>query len=347
MFHQIGGIIREGDTVIFGLGCFKLLKATMRHGTVLQTKYGAIRHSDFINKLKYGCKYNCARGYVHALSPTPELWTASLLHRTQIIYTPDVSLIVYHLDMRPGSKVIEAGTGSGSLSHAIIRTVAPTGHLYTFDFHEQRSRIAEQEFREHNYPEEVVSCHHRDVCADGFVIDGDNSFKVDAVFLDLPSPWKAIGHAVGKLVPGGKVCVFSPCIEQIQQTAQVMREKGFAYVRTLECIQQRYTVKDFRAPDVPLSKAAYAHSREVSAAVGAKGGRNRGGDQEEAFEEEENAPEENNSEAEDETKVEATNPLTSNGKSASIQQCFFPLTPTPGHTGYLLFGTLFQSLPDQ
>ena len=41
------------------------------------------------------------------------------------------------------------GTGSGSLSHALIRTIAPTGHLHTFEFHEQRSQIARDEFKEH------------------------------------------------------------------------------------------------------------------------------------------------------------------------------------------------------
>ena len=33
------------------------------------------------------------------------------------------------------------GTGSGSLSHAIVRTIAPAGHLYTYDFHEQRTEL--------------------------------------------------------------------------------------------------------------------------------------------------------------------------------------------------------------
>jgi tRNA A58 N-methylase Trm61 len=38
------------------------------------------------------------------------------------------------------------GTGSASLSHALIRTIYPTGHLHTFEFHQQRSETARKEF---------------------------------------------------------------------------------------------------------------------------------------------------------------------------------------------------------
>ena len=65
MFHNSGGVIKEGDTVIFTLGAFKLLKTGMRSGCVLQTKYGAIRHNDFIDKLPFGTVYNCAKGFIH------------------------------------------------------------------------------------------------------------------------------------------------------------------------------------------------------------------------------------------------------------------------------------------
>ena len=62
-------------------------------------------------------------GFLHILAPTPERWTTSLPHRTQIVYTPDYSYILHRLRVRPGSVVIEAGSGSGSFTHAAARSV--------------------------------------------------------------------------------------------------------------------------------------------------------------------------------------------------------------------------------
>ena len=76
------------------------------------------------------------------------------------------------------------------MSHAILRTIAPHGHLHTFDFHSQRVEIVKKEFIQHGFGE-LVTVKHRDVCADGFELTN----VADAVFLDLPSPWDAIPHA--------------------------------------------------------------------------------------------------------------------------------------------------------
>lgn len=60
---------------------------------------------------------------------------------------------------------------------------------------------------------------YRDVCArreagGGFGEELDG--KADAVFLDLPEPWLAVGHAKRALKAGRKVCAYSPCIEQVK-----------------------------------------------------------------------------------------------------------------------------------
>ncbi|XP_040415587.1 tRNA (adenine(58)-N(1))-methyltransferase catalytic subunit TRMT61A isoform X4 [Cygnus olor] len=211
-FIEYGDTIKDGDTAIVFLGHESMFPVKVQHGTVTQTKYGVIRHSmDLIGK-KYGSKVTCSKGgWVFILHPTPELWTMNLPHRTQILYSTDISIITMMLELKPGSIVCESGTGSGSLSHALIRTVAPTGHLYTVEFHQQRAEKAREEFREHGV-EHLVTVTNQDVCKNGFGV----SNIADAVFLDIPSPWEAIGHAKaalkaeGSLGKSGAAISFSP-----------------------------------------------------------------------------------------------------------------------------------------
>lgn len=58
----------------------------------------------------------------HVLQPILELFTNSLPHRTQIVYTPDSSNFMQIMNCNPfKSKVNEASTGSGSFSHVFCK----------------------------------------------------------------------------------------------------------------------------------------------------------------------------------------------------------------------------------
>ena len=154
--------------------------------------------------LAYGSKIWSVnrKGFTHLLRPTPELWTLALPHRTQILYMPDIAFITQHLDVRPGATVVEAGTGSGSFSHAVARSVGAEGIVHSFEFHPDRHAQARSvadfdepthwrraEFQKHGLTQ--IRAQHRDVCKAGFDLDG----TADAVFLDLPAPWTAVEHA--------------------------------------------------------------------------------------------------------------------------------------------------------
>jgi tRNA A58 N-methylase Trm61 len=154
------------------------------------------------------------RGWVQLLAPTPELWTLVLRHRTQILYIADISLVVSHLDLRPGAVVLESGTGSASLTHSLARAVAPHGRVRSFEFHELRAKEAAAELARNGLPPILASVELRNVEELGFPAE-ELEGAVDGVFLDLPGPWKVVPSAARCLKPDGRFCSFSPCIEQV------------------------------------------------------------------------------------------------------------------------------------
>ena len=202
-------------------------------------------------------------GFIHVLQPTPEGWTSSLDHRTQVVYTPDYSYILQRLRVRPGSRIIEAGAGSGSFTHAAARAIfngyphfgSPAnkkrkfGQVYSFEYHEPRVETLKQELQDHGL-DEVVHLTHRDVCNDGFMLSAqDTSPNADAVFLDLPAPWLALKHLNrspnSPLNPDAAVhiCTFSPCIEQVMATVTEMRKSGWTDISMSEIQNRRIDVR--------------------------------------------------------------------------------------------------------
>jgi tRNA (adenine57-N1/adenine58-N1)-methyltransferase catalytic subunit len=88
------------------------------------SRYGAFPHNTMIGK-PFGAKLHARnnKGFLYLLRPTPSLWTLSLPHRTQILYLPDIAFIISKLGITPGARVIESGTGSGSMTHALAKAV--------------------------------------------------------------------------------------------------------------------------------------------------------------------------------------------------------------------------------
>lgn len=56
---------------------------------------------------------------------------------------PDIAYITMRLGIRVGGKVVEAGTGSGSMTHALARTVGTRGTVNSFEYHRMRYEKAE------------------------------------------------------------------------------------------------------------------------------------------------------------------------------------------------------------
>ncbi|PGH09418.1 hypothetical protein AJ80_07693 [Polytolypa hystricis UAMH7299] len=213
-------------------------------------------------------------GFIHLLPPTPESWTSSLPHRTQVVYTPDYSYILHRLRVRPGSTIIEAGAGSGSFTHAAARAVFSgypsdshipkkrrLGKVCSFEFHAQRAEKVKEEIRDHGL-EGIVEVNHRDVYNGGFLLrrsasDDDDEPKsphANAIFLDLPAPWLALDHLVRSPAADGSespldpsspvyICTFSPCLEQVEKTVSALRRHNWLNIEMVEVAHRRLEVR--------------------------------------------------------------------------------------------------------
>lgn len=244
MFLDTKKVIEDGDLVIIWVSRTMIKPTWMKSGETVQTKFGPFRHDDIIGQ-RFGTQLPSltGKGFVHVIAPTPEIWGISLPHRTQIVYSPDASYIVHRLNIRPGSQVIEAGTGSAALTHALARTTNGLGgRVWTYEYHLDRFQQASEEFEQHKLLD-VVYPTHRNVCEEGFQITGQKPMAT-AVFLDLPAPWLAIPFLMEDgIVDRSKVvqiCCFSPCIEQVAKTVEVLTENGFRSIEMVENQARRW-----------------------------------------------------------------------------------------------------------
>ncbi|KAI8541457.1 hypothetical protein RHMOL_Rhmol08G0062200 [Rhododendron molle] len=264
--------ITDGDLVIVYERHDTMKAVKVCENSVLQNRFGVFKHSDWIGR-PFGSKVLSDKGgFVYLLAPTPELWTLVLSHRTQILYIADISLVIMYLEVVPGCLVLESGTGSGSLTTSLARAVAPTGHVYTFDFHEQRAVSAREDF-ERTGLSSLVTVGVRDIQGDGF--PDDFCGKADSVFLDLPQPWLAIPSAGKMLKQDGILCSFSPCIEQVSRSCETLRA-NFTDIRTFEVLLRPYEVKEGKMESCQADKRGSIGSlsrkrRQRSSEVGSNG----------------------------------------------------------------------------
>lgn len=235
-------LIEENDFVIFFISPESLSTVQVTRDNVINNRLGHFRLEKAIGRpFGHLLTSECGKRKVALLRPTPELWTRSLPHRTQILYSADISLIIQFLRIQEGSVVIESGTGSGSMTHALSKAVGSTGKVYTFEYHAGRAEQAKQEFFAHNLDNVVL--HHMDVCKQGFT----QGLNADSIFLDLPEPWAVIPFLKQSIKDSRgtvRICCFSPCIEQVQKTCKELRQNGWNDIEIYETLLRNVEVID-------------------------------------------------------------------------------------------------------
>lgn len=250
------GRINYGDLVILYEGGDSVKYFTLEKGKDFQNKFGRFKHDDMYNQYFGKRIYNTKKDkFVTILSFVPNIWERCINKMTQILFNPDISLIMTLLNISQSSIIYESGTGSGCLS-TNMSSMFSQGHLYTFEFNKERAEKLQQIFKVLKL-EKSVTVTHRDVVANGFELEEKDLVKpshklCDGMFIDLPNPWMAIKHCKKVLKNGANFVSFSPCIEQISETMKAMKENGFINIRMFECIYRTYAYAKTAKVQVPI-----------------------------------------------------------------------------------------------
>ncbi|MDE7169566.1 MAG: tRNA (adenine-N1)-methyltransferase, partial [Mucispirillum sp.] len=169
--------------------------------------------------------------------PTYMDFVMNIKRQAQIIYPKDAAAMLMWCDIAPNQHILESGIGQGALSLALLRALAGTGSLTSYeiraDFAEQSAKFIKQfmGYSPENHNIEVRSIY------DG--IDG----VYDRVLLDLPEPWQVVPHLKNSLKNGGLIVAYLPTILQVKSYVDALKVSGlFSDIETAEFTRRPWKV---------------------------------------------------------------------------------------------------------
>jgi tRNA (adenine57-N1/adenine58-N1)-methyltransferase catalytic subunit len=147
----------------------------------------------------------------------------------QAMTLKDMGLAIAYSGIRSGSRVLEAGTGSGLFTMYLAHIVHPET-VTTYEVREDHAAIAEKNLRKYGIQNVMLKIKD--------IYGGVEGQGFDAVFLDLAEPWMALEHAGGALRNGGTLVSYSPSINQSRQLAEKLGDMWLH--ETFECILRHW-----------------------------------------------------------------------------------------------------------
>ena len=203
-------------------------------GQQLHTHRGFIRHDDVIGQ-PFGSFVKTQLGQRFLLlQPSTFDFVMHVKRISQIIYPKEIGYILLRLNIVPGARVVEAGTGSGALTLALSRFVQPNGRVYSYEERDDMFALARKNL-DRGGVLDVVELKQRDIRA------GFDERGVDALFLDVREPWLFIAQAHAALKSGGFFGSLVPTANQVSDLLQEMETAGgWADIEVIEILMRKY-----------------------------------------------------------------------------------------------------------
>jgi tRNA (adenine57-N1/adenine58-N1)-methyltransferase len=197
-------------------------------GKEFHTHKGFIKIDDIIG-LPQGSEVKSSLGETFwVLKPTTHDFIMHSARRTQIMYPKDIGLIILKLSLSSGKKVLEIGTGSGAMTVAAATAVKPDGHVHTYEARDEFADMAERNLRRASVAD-YVTVHRSDA---NIGLEGEG---FDAAIIDVGDPWPLLPLVHKALSGGAPLVSFSPTMNQVERTTELLGKLGFVNAHTLEC----------------------------------------------------------------------------------------------------------------
>lgn len=245
-------VAKNGDLIqLVGLR-HKSFIFTLIEGGEFQSHRGVIKHDNLIGQA-WGTQIFSHNGSpFFLLQPSMPDILKSTKRATQIMYPKEIGYILIHMGIGPGSRVIEAGTGSGSFTTALAHCIGSHGKIYSYEEKEETQRIAKKSLEKLGYGDSI-DFKLRDI-REGFDETG-----VDAVFLDVSNPYDYLKQVRASLKPGGYFGSILPTTNQVTTLLVALRQNDFAFIDVCDISQRYYKPEPtrFRPTDRMISHTGY------------------------------------------------------------------------------------------
>lgn len=231
------GPFQEGEPAILFDRRLRRYMVSLRRGGVTDLRGGKLFHDEIIGREEGEILSSTLGERFLIFRPTLSEYILEMPRGAQVIYPKDLGIILLWADIFPGAVVVEAGTGSGALTMALLRAVGPSGKVISYEVREDFARRAQRNIEAFLGPVENLELRHADIT------EGIPEREVDRILLDLPEPWQVVPHAARSLRPGGIFLSYLPTVVQVQQLVEALEATGaFALVETIEALVRPWNV---------------------------------------------------------------------------------------------------------
>lgn len=212
---------------------------TLKPGADFQTHRGVLLHDDLIGKPWGTQVFSHLGAPFFLLQPSLADLLIDLPRSSQILYPKDIGFILITMGVGLGQRVMEAGTGSGSMTTALAHAVGPQGRVYSYEIRPDMQNLARKNLERFNLASRV-DFKLRDIK------DGFDETDIDAFFLDVPNPFDYVPQVRTAIKPGGYLCSILPTFNQVEQLLYAMKRNNFAFIEVCEILLRYYKTEPSR-----------------------------------------------------------------------------------------------------